>query len=150
MTREDTENLWKLLGIYRRDDPHLQNRKLLSAWYLVLKPFDPGDVRNAVAAYFRRSKFWPDVTDIAARCPALEPDKPKPMEPRQCGGFSAAEFANCDAQMDEMLELGALMERDYTAAGIPHPSEARAMGWSCRDWMDRIAGKTEGPSTKPK
>lgn len=71
MTREDIERLFELLAIYRPGDKHLENGKLRSAWLLVLAPYSPEEVREAVAAYFREKKFWPDVTDIASRCPPL-------------------------------------------------------------------------------
>ena len=71
MTREDTDNLFKLLAIFRPNDPRAEDTTLKSAWALVLEPYAVEDVRAAVAAYFREKKFWPDVTDISSRCPPL-------------------------------------------------------------------------------
>lgn len=70
MTINDMDNLWALLGTLRPGDPRLKNTALKEAWAMVLRPYPPGDVGRAVSAYFRENKFWPDVTDIATRCPA--------------------------------------------------------------------------------
>jgi len=72
MTREDTSRLFDLLALYRPGDRHLEDKQLRALWQLTLEPYPPEDVKQAVAAYFRESKFWPDVTDIAIRCPKPE------------------------------------------------------------------------------
>lgn len=69
MTREDIENLWKLLEVFRPKDPRLKDKRLKSAWLAVLEPYKPEDVKTAVIEYFRTSGYWPDVSDISMRCP---------------------------------------------------------------------------------
>lgn len=71
MTGQDIDKLFELLAIFRPKDKHLEDQALRNAWLLVLKPYDPKDVREAVAQYFRESSYWPDVTDIAKRCPKI-------------------------------------------------------------------------------
>lgn len=71
MTGQDVDRLFELLAIFRPGDKHLGDKKLRSAWLFVLKPYAVDDVRNAVADYFRESSYWPDVTDIAKRCPKI-------------------------------------------------------------------------------
>lgn len=73
MTGQDVDNLFELLAIFRPGDKHLGDKKLRSAWLFVLKPYAPEDVREAVAQYFREASYWPDVTDIAKRCPKVIP-----------------------------------------------------------------------------
>ena len=68
MTREDTDRLFELLRLFRPGDPKVDNKRLRSAWALVLEPYEVDDVRSAVADYFRGNSFFPDVTDIATRC----------------------------------------------------------------------------------
>lgn len=135
MTREDVDRLFELLAIYRPGDRHLEEKRLRAAWLLVLEPYDPADVKLAVGAYFRASKYWPDPSDIAMRCP--KPTAAAAPERKSDTGFSPAEITRCSAQVAEMLELGELMALDYAAAGLPHPAKAKSMGWSCRMWMDR-------------
>ena len=72
MTLDETNKLFDLLALYRPGDKHLANKQLRALWQLTLAPYSPADVREAVADFFRESKFWPDVTDIAVRCPKLE------------------------------------------------------------------------------
>lgn len=69
MEKQDMNDLWKLLAVYRKDDPHLKDSTLKAAWLLVLEPFQKDDVRAAVGAYFREKGYWPNVTEIAQRCP---------------------------------------------------------------------------------
>lgn len=71
MTGQDVDRLFDLLAIFRPKDKHLEDQALRNAWMLVLKPYEPKDVREAVAEYFRESSYWPDVTDIAKRCPKV-------------------------------------------------------------------------------
>ena len=131
MTKEDVKNLWELFRVFRPNDPHLKDGTLRKAWALVLEPYSVDDVRAAVAEYFREHKYWPDVTDIASRCP--QPEKPTPTMTH----WTTKEIQRVTEQMNEMLELGALMQRDYIAYGIPHPSEARKMGWTAQEWCRR-------------
>lgn len=105
MTKEDTARLFDLLSIYRPNDPHAQDKTLRSAWALVLEPYAPEDVRVAVAEYFRESKYWPDVTDIASRCP--QPTAPPEPERWQWPGWQANGYrdeADYRKQMNEILD----------------------------------------------
>lgn len=136
LTKENVKNLWELLRVFRPNDPHLEDKTLRTAWALVLEPCSVDDVRSAVAEYFRSYKYWPDVTDIASRCP--KPEKPAPTMTH----WSQKEIHRVSEQLDEMLELGALMQRDYIAAGLPHPSEARNMGWTSKEWCRRCREAT--------
>lgn len=77
MTMDDVNDLFCLLEIYRPGDKHIGDRKLRSAWLLVLEPFSRDEVRTAVADYFRECKFWPDVSDIAMRCPRTARGSPE-------------------------------------------------------------------------
>lgn len=71
------DRLFELLAIFRPGDKHLGDKTLRSAWLLVLKPYAVDDVREAVAQYFRESSYWPDVTEIAKRCPKIVPEVTK-------------------------------------------------------------------------
>lgn len=82
MTGNDIDRLFELLAIFRPGDKHLEDRKLRSAWLLVLKPYSVEDVREAVASYFREKRYWPEVTEIATRCPNIESrQKPRRVPP---------------------------------------------------------------------
>lgn len=123
MTKQDMDGLWKLLGIYRPNDPRLDDKTLKAAWLLVLEPYNPADVKSAVAAYFRGSKYWPDPSDIATRCP------PPPEEAvRQ---EQSAPTGRADPRVREWWED---FRAGLRAAGLPTASEARAQGLSAAEW----------------
>ena len=101
MEKDDVKNLWELLRIFRPNDPHLNDKQLKNVWALVLAPYTVDDVRAAVAEYFREQKYWPDVTDIASRCPNPRPaKKPAPA----LTNWTPEEIRRVSRQMDEMLE----------------------------------------------
>ena len=72
MTGQDIDRLVELLAIFRPGGKRLKDQSLKNGWLFVLKPYRPEDVREAMAEYLRRSKYWPDVTDIAKLCPPIE------------------------------------------------------------------------------
>ena len=83
LTKDDTRDLWKLLELFRPGDSRLKNQSLIAAWALVLEPYSRDEVREAVAAHFRESPYWPDVTDITKRCTApVTPPPPAKREAR--------------------------------------------------------------------
>lgn len=79
MDRLDMDRIWTLLGKCRMGDAHLKDSSLKMAWALVLEPYTYEDVKQAVAAHFRVSKFWPDIGEIAQYLP----DVPTPKDIRE-------------------------------------------------------------------
>lgn len=75
MKKKDIERLFDLLSIYFPGHPSLRDNVLRSAWLLVLKPFEPDDVKRAVAAYLRDCQHFPHPQEIAVKChaPAAAP-----------------------------------------------------------------------------
>lgn len=130
MTRDDVDRLWGLLAIFRGNDPHLGDKKLKAAWHLVLEPYDPADVKAAVAAYFREKRYWPDVTDIAALC-----QKPVKSQDAVKAPFDRAAWALYAPQIREWDNLVERRKR----AGLPGTIlEAARAGISREDWMDML------------
>lgn len=132
MDKQDIADLWALLAIFRPNDPHLRDKTLRAAWALVLEPYGRDDVRKAVAEYFRESKYWPDVTDIARRCPkpagAADPeDHLEAMRYRQPTAGERQRTA-------EMVRGWRAYRAALEAAGLPSLSQAQAQGMRCADW----------------
>lgn len=123
MTKQDMDGLWKLLGIYRPKDPRLEDKTLKAAWLLVLEPYDPADVKSAVAAYFRGSKYWPDPSDITTRCPP-PPEQDAVLE-------RPASTGRADTKVREWWED---FRTRLLAAGLPTASEAKAQGITAAEW----------------
>lgn len=78
MDSREMDRIWTLLSKCRLGDAHLQDGDLKMAWLLVLEPYEYDDVKQAVAAHFRASKFWPDIGEIAQYLP----DVPTPKDLR--------------------------------------------------------------------
>lgn len=68
MKKDDVDRLFELLEIYFPGYDRLKDKVLKNAWLLVLKPFEPDDVKQAVASYLRERKQFPFVQEIAVRC----------------------------------------------------------------------------------
>lgn len=79
MTPQDMDKVWALLGRCRLGDPHLKDKTLKAAWWLVLEPYDYPDVREAIAAHFREKRFWPEVGEVTQHLPPV----PSPAERRK-------------------------------------------------------------------
>lgn len=79
MDSRDVDKIWALLGKCRLGDIHLQDKSLKVAWALVLEPYAYEDVKQAVVAHFRTSKFWPDIGEVTQYLP----DVPTPNELRK-------------------------------------------------------------------
>lgn len=137
MTREDINDLFSLFAVFRPNDPHLSNKKLRYAWYLVLSPYDRDDVREAVGAWFRRSKYWPEPAEIAALCPHL------PEKKRQEKSLQAVQEAREDVR--NLHERWSELKRLRRSAGIPETiQKAKSAGLSNGEWFDLLAERGMG------
>lgn len=132
MTGQDIDRLFELLAIFRPGDKHLADRNLKNAWLLVLKPYKTEDVRNAVAEYFRKNKYWPDVTDIANLCPEI--DK------ADRNGLSEKTDRHWKKQL-EMLRRYDDLKRKRRDAGLPESRwEAKETGMSFGEYDQLVEG----------
>ncbi len=132
MTRKNVDNLFELLRIYFPHAKRIDDKKLRSAWLLLLAPYSPGTVREAVAEELRRSVNFPDAQKIAVRCQAVEPTAPKPAPPeekRPCG---------CDWMLPYIRKLAAAVSEAESdklhAAGFQTWTEAEECGIPFPDW----------------
>ena len=75
MDSRDMDRIWTLLSKCRLGDKHLEDGGLKQAWALVMEPYEYSDVKQAVAAHFRVSKFWPDVGEVTQYLPAVPTPK---------------------------------------------------------------------------
>lgn len=124
MTGQDVDRLFDLLAIFRPKDKRLKDQTLRNAWMFVLKPYDPDDVREAVAEYFREKSYWPDVTEIAKRCPPVAGKSDNtPIVP-----------AGWEKQAEALKRFEELKKR-RREAGIPDNwKEAREAGFAAAEY----------------
>ena len=123
MTREDIENLWRLLEVFRPNDRRLKDKRLKSAWMAVLEPYKPEDVKTAVIEYFRMSGYWPDVSDISMRCPqpVSRSSEYKPSRAEQEAGSA----------IDKAAEI---WRASLEALGLRKPSD----GQTYTEWAEAV------------
>lgn len=105
LTRKDIDDLFDLLAIFRPNDAHLADRRLRAAWLLALSPYSRDDVREAVGAWFRKSKYWPEPAELAALCPPLSQER---STRRDCPPDGIQEdFARMDRFLQQLREEAA-------------------------------------------
>ena len=127
MTRDDTDRLFELLRIFRPSDPKVDDKRLRSAWALVLQPYEVDDVRAAVADYFREEKYFPDVTDIARRCTPTPQNEPPPEPSARSVEVLQRHRAELTAWHDEFVA-------ELHRAGLPTLHEAVEQGLTIPAW----------------
>lgn len=128
MTRADVDRLFQLLAIYRPGDARADNKQLRAAWALVLEPYPPEAVREAVAAWFRECSWWPDVSDIARRCP-VQPEAPRP---------SAAVRGDALRQREAQRSWFRRHREALQRAGLPTISAYLQQGGTYRDYYNLL------------
>lgn len=133
LTRKDIDDLFDILAAYRQNDPKLSDKATKAAWMLSLKPYKKSDIQEAIGAWFRRSKYWPEPSEIAALCPAL----PEPS--RERSGRDTAAARDYRRYMGPLLERFEAVKARRRSAGIPATIvEARSAGLSDREWGELL------------
>lgn len=133
MTRTDVDNLFELLRIYFPHAKRVDDKKLRTAWLLLLSPYSPDTVREAVVDELRNSTNFPDAQKIAVRCQAAEPTvKEKPDVHQSNPYFDTAWAAPYIRKL-----AASVSEHDADklhAAGLQTWTEAENAGMSFPDW----------------
>lgn len=121
----------RLRGLYK-NAWQLNDTDLMNEYYLAFKPYRYEDLNSALTEYIRKKGFFPDPSDLTSGLIKTS----AAMANCTCP-YSPAVIAKIYGQMDEMLSVGAMMKKDYIAAGLPHPAEARKRGWTADEWVRR-------------
>ncbi len=133
LTQQDVNDLFDILALYRKNDPRLRDQNIKTIWMLSLKPYKKSDIQEAIGAWFRRSKYWPEPSEIAALCPAL----PEPS--RERSGRDAAAARDYRRYMGPLLERFEAVKARRRSAGVPATIvEARKAGLSDREWGELL------------
>lgn len=134
MNRDEIDKLFELLRIYFPNDRKLKDERLKSAWLLLLEPYRPKTVRQAVVAALRENVNLPDPQKIAVRCQALEPvqnlvKKPEPqgkdltwMQPH----IRKLAARASEREADKLHAAGRLTWPEAEAAGMDFSAWSRA------------------------
>lgn len=135
LTREDIDNLFELLRVFRPNDQHLEQKYLRSAWLLALKPYNRDDVRDSIGAWFRQSKYWPEPSEIAALCPPL------PIQERR---KNAEKYALHRSKDPVWIRYDALVEKRRQAGIHATYEEAEKDGLSFEEWCSILDNRRLG------
>lgn len=125
MNIKEMNDIWRLIGTYRKGDKRLGNESLLKAWYAAMKIYNADDVRNAVIEHFRTSSFFPDVSEITSKLPcatAKERDR-----------FSDRIQTICETS-PELVRWHERWCRKLSEKGIPTLSDALEQGMTFAQW----------------
>lgn len=110
LTREDIDDLFDILAAYRKNDPNLWDKGTKAAWLLSLKPYKKADVKEAIGAWFRQSKYWPEPSEIAALCPPLPEENPRGTARRSCPPDSVQDdLARMERYLQKLREEAAAL-----------------------------------------
>lgn len=83
MTYTDIENLFKYLAIHFENNPKVHSKLHKNAWFELLEPFDPADVKVALLQCMREKKYFPDPQEVAVKCQIAEPGIKAPPTPAE-------------------------------------------------------------------
>ena len=125
MTKKDIDDLFALLRICRQGDRRVDDPQLRSAWLMVLKPYRREDVKAALTEHLRKSKFFPDPSEIAVLCPPpaeAEISQPAGGKPRHVSA--------------DIWTWWQTRQRARRAAGLPSMAEAMEAGQTAREYLD--------------
>lgn len=128
MTKSETDQLFELLRLYFPNNRKIDNKKIRNAWFLLLEPYSPEEVKAALVAYLRSNRNLPDPQDIASRCPSLG-------RKEVCQGPGL--------RGDDVVERlrgrwKTLLEARRAAALSATWSEAQAAGMPESEWIDAL------------
>lgn len=86
MTFVDIENLFEYLKIHYEHNPKVNSKREKNAWFELLEPFDPADVKAAMLQCLREKPYLPHAQEVAVKCAITAPgttQKPANKEQEQ-------------------------------------------------------------------
>lgn len=68
MTKDEMKQIWAVLAMYRPRDRKLKDPQLKALWLETFQPFSYEEVRAAIVAHFRETRYFPHIPEITTRC----------------------------------------------------------------------------------
>ena len=137
MDQSEFGRIWTLFGELFPASPKLKSKNTRMVWEIGLAPYDLDSVTQAVMAYARKNKFFPDLADITAPLPDPAPPpgehQPQPFE------VSKQELLRC-AQHNTALVTSRVPEISMALhlVGLQTWLEAKADGVDWDEWERRL------------
>lgn len=135
LTKEDVDNLFELLKLYFPNTQKVHSRVLKNAWHLLLEPYGPNDVKEALTAQLRENRNFPDAQAIAVKCSAFAVSTPETNAAR-CAPPTPAELKS----HEKLISWQEQWHEELRQLGLPTLREALERGTSPRDWRLQLEG----------
>lgn len=130
MTKQDVEKLFTLLEVLCPSaGKKSRDNAVLTAWALVLEPFDYEDVKAAAVIRARENRFFPDPAELVAYLP---------KRPSSSVRTSPEEGAK-SGEVERLRERWYEQRKAWEKAGLPATAfEAKERGMSAAEWFKAV------------
>lgn len=124
MNKQDIAKLFALLGTIYPNAKNQTGSATVSAWQMILEPWDYKDAKQAVILRARENPFYPNPSELIPYLP--KPEHPKAKE--------APMPEPSDAYLEKFYAKAGEQHERWHEAGIPTPSEAKKQGMTYAAW----------------
>lgn len=124
MNKQDIAKLFALLGTIYPNAKNQTGSATVSAWQMILEPWDYKDAKQAVILRARENPFYPNPSELVHYLPKPEPPKAKEASMPQPS----------DAYLEKFYAKAGEQHGRWHEAGIPTPSEAKKQGMTYAEW----------------
>lgn len=124
MNKQDIAKLFALLGTIYPNAKNPTGFATVSAWQMILEPWDYEAAKQAVILRARENPFYPNPSELV-------PYLPKPETPN---AEKAPMPEPSDAYLEKFYAKAGEQHERWHEAGIPTPSEAKKQGMTYAAW----------------
>lgn len=124
MNKQDIAKLFALLGTIYPNAKNQTGSATVSAWQMILEPWDYKDAKQAVILRARENPFYPNPSELVPYLPKPEPPRAKETPMPELP----------DACLEKFYARASKQRERWHEAGIFTPSEAKKQGMTCAEW----------------
>lgn len=124
MDKQDITKLFALLGTIYPNAKNQTGSAAVTAWQMILEPWNYEDAKQAVILRARENPFYPNPSELV-------PYLPKPETPNE---EEASMLEPSDAYLEKFYVREGEQRERWHEVGIPTPSEARKQGMTYAAW----------------
>lgn len=130
MDKQDITKLFALLGTIYPNAKNQTGSAAVTAWQMILEPWNYEDAKQAVILRARENPFYPNPSELV-------PYLPKPETPN---AEEAPMPEPSDACLEKFYAMAGEQRERWHDAGITTPSEAKKQGMTYADWEKMAKG----------
>lgn len=131
MDAKEFGKVWTLMGELFPPSPKLKSKNSKLVWEIGLSPYDLQAVTNALMAYARKNKFFPDLADITGNLPEPEAAVTEGAAP---GPGDISLVLPYMRKLAEQQSTNPAMARALHLIGMQTLPEAEADGMTWEEW----------------